>query len=135
VVSKTNFKVETTITTTWVEEIASSPKIKATCTVVVIKEDSTLMLPLFQIIVQMQCHSNLIKTMAKIHMDKITIVGRMPCLAPRAHSTAKTVVIKVETCKIAKVPTKEDSEILLLVTLLNGSQSQRISTSHHKLHH
>ena len=133
-VSKTSIKVETMITI-WVE-IASSPNLKATCTVVATKDNSTPMLPSYHH--KTRCHSNPIKTMVKIHTDKITIVDRMSCLAPRAHSTAKTVAIKVETCKIVKVQTKEDSETLLVA--LNGSPrrrgtSQRIHTSHHKQHH
>lgn len=63
-----------------------------------------------------------------VHTAKIIQAEIMSCLDPRALSTAQTADIKVETCKIAKVQTKEISETRAVI--LNGSQSQKTFTSH-----
>ena len=123
-VNKTNIKVETMITTIWVE--ASSLNLKVIC-MVETKEDSTAMLLSYHH--KMLCHSHPISPI--VHMDKIIIiVGRMSCQAARAHSTAPTTVIKVETCKIVKAQTKNTETKL---EVLNGRPSPRISTSHKQL--
>jgi hypothetical protein len=61
-------------------------------------------------------------------MDKImVVVGRMSCLALRAHSAAQTAAIKVEICRIVKVLTKDSG---IQRAILNGSPSPKTSTHH-----